>query len=184
MKHVYIIGFVGTGIRDARYRDEHGLIQLGHVGLTFEGEPDIILGFHPTPEAIKAIGGQEAALMWLRNRKDGNRLEGCLQNDVAIFERAYDISQTNPQTTVWQMVQELDDEIFVQCQAQAFTWYNEKRIFPYALPLPSREIAWDNCATFPRHLGLELPETSGQLQRYIPILEANGTLWKPRGTSS
>ena len=184
MKKVSFIGFLGTGIRDARYQKEHGLIQLGHVGLAFETEPDLILGFHPSPEAIEAIGGPEAALKWLRNRKAGNRLDGCLQNDLAIFERAYEISQSNPQTTVWEKVLEMEDEAFETLRKQAFEWYNEKRIFPYALPLPSREIEWDNCATFPRRLGLELPEASGQLQQYIPALQADGKVWKPKGSAS
>lgn len=184
MKRVYFIGFLGTGIRDVRYQKEHGLIQLGHVGLAFEGEPALMLGFHPTPEAIEAIGGQEAALKWLRNRKDGNRLDGCLHNDVAIFACAYEISQSNPRISVWELAQEVDEEAFEKLRKQAFEWYNKKRIFPYALPLPSREIEWDNCATFPRRLGLDLPETSGQLLRYIPILQAGGRLWKPRGSAS
>lgn len=184
MKQVYLIGFLGTGIRDVRYKAEHGLIQLGHVGIAFEDDPTFILGFHPAPEAIEAIGGQEAALAWLRNRKDGNRLDGRLQNDVAIFERAYEISQSNPQTSVWELAQDVDDAVFETVRNQAFEWYNEKRIFPYALPLPSREIEWDNCATFPRRLGLVLPEASGQLQHYIPVLQAGGRLWKPKGSTS
>ncbi|MCI0713426.1 MAG: hypothetical protein L0154_24935 [Chloroflexi bacterium] len=184
MKTVSIIGFLGTGIRDVRYQQEQGLIQLGHVGLAFEGVDDLILGFHPSLEAIEAIGGQEAAMKWLRNRKAGNRLDGCLQNDLAIFERAYVISQSNPQTTVWEKVLELEDDTFETLRNQAIEWYNEKRIFPYALPLPAREIDWDNCATFPRRLGLELPEASGQLQRYIPALQAAGKRWKPKGSAS
>lgn len=81
----------------------------------------------------------------LFSSRKGNRLDGCLQNDRAIFERAYEISQDNPRTSVWEMAQGLDDETFEKLRKQAFAWYNEKCIFPYALPLPSREIEWDNC---------------------------------------
>lgn len=183
MKQIYFIGFLGTGIRNVRYQNEHGLIRLGHVGIAFEDAPSFIFGFHPTSEAIEAIGGQEAALNWLRNRKAGNRLDGCLQNDSMIFERAYEISQIDPVTTVWEKAYSIEHEVFEYVQKQTMQWYNEKRIFPYALPLPSREIEWDNCATFPRRLGLVLPETSGQLQLYIAALQLDGRLWKPEGSS-
>jgi hypothetical protein len=46
MKSVYLIGFVGVGLRDSRYHQEHGLIILGHVGMSFEGNRQQILGFH------------------------------------------------------------------------------------------------------------------------------------------
>jgi hypothetical protein len=39
----------------------------------------------------------------------------------------------------------------------------------------------DNCATFPRKLGLPLPETTGQLRWYIAQLENTGEKWQPQG---
>jgi hypothetical protein len=181
MKKVYVIGFLGLGIRDPRYQTEPGLIKVGHVGIAFEGHEEQILGFHPSPEAIEAVGGPDKALAWLRNRKAGNRLDGCLQDDTRIFERAYQLSQDNSQCMVWQTAVEFDEARFERLREQAQQWYNAKTIFPYAFPLATREVAWDNCATFPRHLGISLPESSGQLQKYIPTLQDGGMRWKPKG---
>lgn len=180
MKTIYLIGFIGVGIRNKQYQSEPGLIKVGHVGINFEND-NRILGFHPTPEAINAIGGAREAMNWLRNRKDGNRLDGALQDDTAIFERAYELSLRGARCTVWQQAIEFDSDTFERIREQAYNWYEEQKLFPYAFPLSIEDIEWDNCATFPRRLGLTLPEASGQLQRYIPHLQAHGQAWKPKG---
>ena len=180
VKSIDLIGFIGVGIRDKQYQAEPGLIKVGHVGICFENE-DRILGFHPTPEAIDAIGGAREAMNWLRNRKDGNRLDGSLQDDTAIFERAYQLSLQGARCTVWQQTISVDEDTFKSIRTQANQWYEEQTLFPYAFPLSIDDIEWDNCATFPRRLGLTLPETTGQLQRYIPQLQANGKAWRPKG---
>jgi hypothetical protein len=84
MKHVYLIGFRGTGFRSEHYRQEPLLIRAGHVGFSFEGEESRIFGFHPTAEACRAIGDDEAVKEWL---KDHNPLDGALHDDTVNFSR-------------------------------------------------------------------------------------------------
>ena len=180
MKKIYLIGFRGTSFQVPEYKTELGLIRAGHVGFAFESDPDFIFGFHPTPEAVEAIGGEDAALEWL---KENEPLDGALQADRPIFERAYELHKQGARTEVWQITLELPDDEYERIRAQALRWYTEKTVFTYAFPergqppLPDR----DNCATFPRRLAVPLPEPTGQLARYIAVLESEGTRWKPEG---
>lgn len=178
MKIIYLIGFRGTGFRDSRFRAEPTLIQAGHVGMAFEGDEDRILGFHPTPEAIDAVGGESAAVTWLKAK---NTLDGILQEDTSIFVRAFELSQQDARTAVWQMAVEVSDEDFERIHQQAITWYNERRIFAYAFPPDEPMADRDNCATFPRRLGLPLLDPIGQIKDYVRVLEAQGESWKPKG---
>jgi hypothetical protein len=170
---VYLIGFQGVGIRP-QYQQEHGLILLGHVGIAFAGNLQQILGFHPTVEALSQFDPPQSILQALRNR---TVVDGCLQDDTAIFQRAYELSQHEPRLTVWQMPISLEAKQFEQVQLQAHLWYEQKTIFPYGLPATQQ--TWDNCATFPRHLNLPLPETTGHLYLYIAALKARGIAWQP-----
>jgi hypothetical protein len=180
MKKIYLIGFRGTSFQVPEYKTEPGLIRAGHVGFAFESDPDFIFGFHPTPEAVEAIGGEDAALEWL---KENEPLDGALQADRPIFERAYELHEQGARTEVWQITLELPDDEYERIRARALRWYTEKTVFTYAFPergqppLPDR----DNCATFPRRLAVPLPEPTGQLARYIAVLESEGTRWKPEG---
>jgi hypothetical protein len=180
MKKIDLIGFRGTSFRLPEYKNEPALIRAGHVGFAFEDDPQFIFGFHPTPEAIEAVGGEEAAIEWL---KDNQPLDGALQADRAIFVRAYELHQAGARTEVWKITLEVADEDYERIRAQVFQWYTERTIFTYAFPergqppLPDR----DNCATFPRRLALPLPEPTGQIVRYIEAMEREGTRWKPEG---
>ncbi len=59
-------------------------------------------------------------------------------------------------------------------------WYTEKMTFTYSFPPETPMPDRDNCATFPRRLGLPLPEASGQLTYYVPALAAVGSEWHPK----
>lgn len=172
MRRVHLIGFQGVGIRP-KYQNEHGLILLGHVGIAFDDSSQQILGFHPTPKSLEAFDTPQDALRWLRDRKT---LEGSLQDDTTIFQRAYELSKDNPRLTVWQYDIEIADDVFDTVRDKAITWYNEVKIFLYGLPAINQ--TWDNCATFPRQLGLPLPETTGNLYLYIGILKKLGHPWR------
>lgn len=180
MKNVYLIGFRGTGFQQPEYVQEPSLIRAGHVGFAFEDDPDFIFGFHPTAEAIEVVGGEEAAIEWL---KDNEPLEGMLFADLEIFVRADVLHDQGASTVVWQVTIALSETEYERIRAQTLRWYNEHTKFVYAFPqrgnapLPNR----DNCATFPRRLGLPIPESTGQLTRYILVLEEQGVPWKPRG---
>jgi hypothetical protein len=179
MKKIYLIGFRGTGFRDTRYAKEPALIRGGHVGIAFEGDEARILGFHPTPEATQSVGDDEAVIDWLKRLKT---LPGALQLDTEVFLRASELAEQGASTQVWQQEISVSDEEFERVRNLAISWYTEKKLFDYSFPpeqpLPDR----DNCATFPRRLGLPLPETTGKLTFYIPAMAANGSKWKPEGS--
>jgi filamentous hemagglutinin len=175
MTRVYLIGFCGTGFADT-YEHEPALVQSGHVDFAFEGD-DRIFGFHPTPMAVQTIGSDQAVIEWL---KALNTLPGTLQVDNTAFERAYALSQAGGRTTVWQMAIDLLESEFQQIYTQVLQWYTEQVEFRYSFPAETPMDDRDNCATFPRRLGLPLPETSGQLRVYIPALAERGSKWHPK----
>jgi hypothetical protein len=179
MKKIYLIAFRGTGFRDEKFVHENTLIRAGHVGFSFEGDETSIFGFHPTPEAVKAVGGDESAIAWLREK---NTLEGTVQQDYSVFARAAELVTQGARTRVWQFVVEMDDETFEHVRQQALQWYNEKRVFPYAFPPDEPKADRDNCATFPRRLGLPVFNPVGQIKDYVRVLEARGQAWSPKGT--
>ncbi len=137
-----------------------------------------ILGFHPTPEAIVDVGGDEAAIAWLKAR---NTLDGTLQVDTSVFVRAAELALAGARTSVYQLVVQVSDKEFERIHRQAIQWYNEKRVFAYAFPpdepMPDR----DNCATFPRRLGLPVLDPVGQIKDYVRELQSQGEPWKPGG---
>lgn len=183
MKKVYLIGFRGTGFRDAQFSQEAALIRAGHVGISFEGEKNRVFGFSPTTEASQAVGDDTAVIEWL---KEHNTLPGALQDDTAIFIRADTLAQQGARTQVWQMVITLEDEAFERIRQQVLQWYNEGTTFTYVFPRQGEEplADRDNCATFPLRLGLPLPEPSGQLVKYMSALSSAGERWTPQAKES
>jgi hypothetical protein len=176
MKKFYLIGFRGTGIRNPRYGQESALIRVGHVGFAFEGDEMRIFGFHPTQEAAQGIGDNEAVLTWLRKLKP---LSGALHLNTDIFVRAYQLAKQGARTKVWQMEIALADDEFERVHNQVLSWYTDRQMFTYSFPDETTDPNNDNCATFPRRLGLPLPELTGQLGYYIPALAAQGSEWHP-----
>ena len=178
MKHVYLVGFRGTGFRNQQYQNEPLLIRAGHVGFYFEDDPQRIFGFHPTEQAVNAVGDDQAVIDWLKNHRI---LEGALHDDTVVFQRAYDLAQSGAPTVVWQMSIPLNDDAFDRIREQAEQWYTDGKVFMYSFPPAEPKTDRDNCATFPRKLGLLLPEPTGNLREYIPALQANGEIWTPEG---
>jgi hypothetical protein len=178
MRKIYLIGFRGTGFRDKNFSNEPTLIRAGHVGIAFEGFEESILGFHPTARAIEDMGGEEAAIEWLKSKKT---LDGMLQEDYGIFVRAVELVEQGARTNVWQFVVEVSDDEFERIRQQAIAWYNEQNVFVYAFPPDKRMPDRDNCATFPDRLGLPLLDPIGQIKDYVRVLEQQGEVWKPKG---
>ncbi|MDX1993676.1 MAG: hypothetical protein SF029_14910 [bacterium] len=183
MKKVYLIGFRGIGFRDAQFSQEDALIRAGHVGIAFEDAPKHIFGFHPTEAASRAVGDDTAVIEWL---KEHHTLAGALQDDSAIFRRADTLAQQGARTTVWQIVIPVEDEDYTRIRQQVLQWYNDGTTFTYAFPRQGEDppADRDNCATFPRRLGLPLPEPSGQLVKYMAALESAGERWIPEDKES
>jgi len=179
MKKIYLIAFRGTGFRDEKFVGEDTLIRAGHVGFSFEGDDASILGFHPTQKAVEDVGGEAAAISWLREKKI---LDGIVQQDYSVFTRAAELVKQGARTHVWQFVVEVDDETFERIRQQALQWYNEEMVFPYAFPPDEPKVDRDNCATFPRRLGLPIFDPVGQIKDYVRVLEEQGQPWSPKGT--
>jgi hypothetical protein len=83
-------------------------------------------------------------------------------------------------TQVWQLAITASDEEFQRILALTLLWYTEQRLFPYAFPSEPRSPDRDNCATFPRRLGLTPPELTGQLVNDVPLLAEGGQRWQPQ----
>lgn len=179
MKKVYLVGFRGVGFKNRAFEDEDALIWAGHVGFCFEDEEYLIYGFHPTPEASEQIGDSKAVVAWLKRH---NPIAGRLFDDTPIFLRAYELSLLGVDTTVWELVVELEDHEFEAIRALTKEWYNNHTEFLYAFPSldnDDEESITDNCATFPRRVGIPIPEETGNLRDYIPLLQENGKRWRP-----
>src|SRR5574341_2486906 len=126
MKTIHLLAFRNMDFRNPIYAHEPGLIRVGHVGLQLEGDP-AIYGFHPTPEAIEAIGGDEAAFQWLKAR---HMLDGAVFDDTSIFHRAHQlVSQHQTTTHVYALEYQFPDAKFDTIQAQLREWHNSGAIF-------------------------------------------------------
>jgi hypothetical protein len=179
MPIIQLVAFRGTG---GVFDDEHErfgenpLIRTGHVSLggVIEGK---LIGFSPTPEATEAIGGMDNLLEALRNYQPQ---PGRLQDDTAIFERAYELAvEHNERTTVYVMDIDVSDETVAEIKK----WYNEKREAFYNLPSRGKPEFADNefnCATFPQKFGVTIPIMTGKLSMYIEIMKIKGAkAWTP-----
>ena len=174
---VRIIGFRGVA-DDPRYQNEPALIKVGHVGISLDGG-HTIYGFHPTPEALASFPSPEAAYAHLRARND---LSGGVYDDTAIFWRAMQLAQSGARTTVWQqripvsaaeharIAQELQHLVMAGGRLGARYRFPDKS--GVAMPAGA-----NNCATWPRELGLPIPEPTGRLRHYIALLQAGEQSW-------
>jgi hypothetical protein len=177
MKRILLIGFEGVGFRNPKYAVENGLIRAGHVGFAFEDASEKIYGFHPNPEAVKSAGGEAAVLQLLLR---GDAIDGTLQIDTEVFKRAAELAESGARTQVWQLDIPVSEDEFERIRRQTLEWYNTQQVFQYAFPRRTTPLTGerDNCATFPRRLGIPLPEQSGQLSWYIEAMMARGKPWR------
>jgi len=164
------------------YAAEHPLIKAGHVGISLDGKT--IYGFHPSPEAVAALEQLHAAgkaPSTFDFLKQGAALRGQVQIDTAVFQRATELARSGARTQVWQLVIDVSEQDFARI-AQTVrqqlangspypSWYR----FPTTgEPMPPQ---CNNCATWPRTLGLPIPEITGQLRDFIAVLQQRGIPW-------
>jgi hypothetical protein len=71
---------------------------------------------------------------------------------------------------------------FERIKALTDVWYTKQKTALYGFPNPEHEADVNNCATFPKLLGIPIPENTGQLSSYIPQLQILGELWKGKAT--
>jgi hypothetical protein len=178
---IYLIGFRGVGFKDPAYQSESPLIQAGHVGWYF-AEESVIYGFHPTSETVADYGGMTALLKALKRHEI---VAATVQDDSAIFERANELAKQGGTTNVWEQRIKIAQAEVNRMRELTQSWLSNQTVFRYTFPfniMAHDQI--DNCATFPRWLGLPLPHYNGQLIDYIPKLASYGQLWSPKKGSS
>jgi hypothetical protein len=177
---VKVAGFRGVGFNDPAYASEDALIKAGHVGVSFDGGKTIY-GFHPSEQAMNYAPDP---LDFLRR---GGALQGQVYDDTATFLRAYQLSKQGGGTSVYQTSVRISAEEFAEMQASVLAqvenpsltrgWYRfPEKVDGIPVEMPPQ---CNNCATWPRTLGLPIPEDTGQLSRYIPLLKKLGSLWEP-----
>jgi len=180
---VRIVGFRGVGFKDPLYSAEDGLIQAGHVGISLDGKT--IYGFHPAEEAIAELerlfaeGKAPSVFDFL---KSGGALRGQVYDDTALFQRACDLANNGARTNVWQQSIPISAQDLARIEQAIQQQLAEGSPYPswYRFPALGGELMppeCNNCATWPRTLGVPLPEGTGQLRDYIELLKALGFPW-------
>jgi len=182
-----IFAYRGTGFKDPKYSNEHGLIQAGHIGVSTDGG-NTIYGFHPSPEAIRQL--EEEGVNVMEFLKSGGALRGQLQDDTAIFIRANELAQLGAPTQVYRLPQTVSQNHFQAVEAEIQNQIQNGSPYPswYAFPFRDESgnnrtmpIQCNNCATWPRTLGLWThPSQTGQLRVYMnDMKDAGATEWHP-----
>lgn len=178
---IRIIGFRGVGNRDIRYVNEHVLIRAGHVGISWD-KGKTIYGFWPSQEVMDALTSQ--GLNVGQHLKDNGAVLGQVQNDTEVFKRAYELSNQGAQTEVWQISRSVSEEQLEQIVDQVLRQVTEGSPYPSwyrwpspdGMPMPSQ---CNNCATWPRTVGLQPPENTGQMSKVMGVLKKQGFPWIP-----
>lgn len=178
MPIIEVLIFRGTGgiyQSDNPYYDEPALVRAGHVGV--RGVIDnTIIGFHPTPEAAAAIGGEDALLDALLDKIPQ---PSRLQDDDAYFERAYELSDaTKGRTTVYMYEVEISEDTLNEIR----TWYNESKEALYNFPDADGQFnaGESNCATFWYRFKIPLPQRTGKIKILIKKMSDEGyDTWQP-----
>lgn len=162
MPIIRVLIFRGTGgvYNPAHpYHGEPALVHAGHVGVSgvIEGK---IIGFHPTPEAAEAIGGEKELLEALRKKQPQ---PGRLQDDDAYFERATElVEETEGRTTVYVYEVEISEDTLQSIRS----WYTEKKSALYNFPQNDGQFKQGegNCAIFWQRFSIPLPVPTGLIR--------------------
>lgn len=171
MAIIRILIFRGTGgvyNSEHPYHDEPALVRAGHVGVSgvIEGK---IIGFHPTPEAAEALGGETALLETLKQKKAQH---GCLQDDDVYFERASELAdETNGRTTVYMYEVEISEDTLENIRL----WYTEKKSALYNFPSDDGQFKLGecNCAIFWQRFSIPLPVPTGLIRDIVDRMQAD-----------
>jgi len=177
MPVIQILIYRGTGgvyNSDDPYYEEPALVRAGHVGVIGVID-DKIIGFHPTPEAAEALGGEKPLLNALR---DQIPQPGRLQDDDEYFRRAHELSDaTKGRTTVYMYEVEISEATLNDIR----TWYNEGKEALYNFPddgqFKNRE---SNCAMFwVEWFKIPLPKRTGSIKALAKEMKDEGyDIWQ------
>jgi len=174
-RNIRIVGFQGS----PRFQNEPSLIQIGHVGISLDGG-QTVFGFRPSQETVRLIE-TATGRNFLDVLLEGYLVPGQVYNDTAIFRRANElVTPIRSRTAVYQLIIPVSGNEFSNIQRQLLSQI-ENGVRPpwYRLPnvgelMPSY---CNNCATWPRTLGINIPEQSGVLEDYMAILRNNNLRW-------
>jgi hypothetical protein len=150
------------------------LLYTGHVGISFDrGETIYAFSPHSPDEAPREI---------IARLKRGDTYPGIVRDDRGIFERAAHAANRGlVGSPVYLWVQRVAAPTLARIYARFLTE-------PLGLPLSEKRYGWlvakegvYNCATWPRTLGVALPEETGQLADFIGALQrvSGGRQWTP-----
>lgn len=148
------------------------LLEFGHVGVSFDGGKTIH-ALTPKPAADMTMEEVKHRL------KAGEVFPGRIRDDRNVFELAEQLANergwsTRPTRAVLLLEPEVALRLHEQAKAQEEMKPGDPEIGRYGFP--SRDEAAtcadvNNCATYPRRLGIPIPEANGNLRDYIPALQ-------------
>ena len=148
------------------------LLEFGHVGVSFAGDA-AIYALTPKPPPDMPVAEVK------RRLKAGEIFPGQVLNDKLVFdEGARRAAQQGWNTAPLRAIILLNPadgpKMHAQIAGQVGMEPGATEIGNYGFPpkdgaRPSRDT--NNCATYPRRLGLPIPEETGNLRDYIPELE-------------
>ena len=151
-------------------------MRAGHVGV-IGVISDKIVGFHPTPAATEAAGGEKALLDALKRNQPQ---PGRLQDDNAYFERAHElISATDGRTAVYTYEVEISEATLARIRS----WYTEGRETLYNFPHENGQFntGESNCAMYwVEHFRIPLPKRTGSIKVLTKQMRDEGyDTWQP-----
>ncbi|MGO4502609.1 MULTISPECIES: hypothetical protein [unclassified Dyella] len=175
---ISIFGFRGAGSVEDLLVDgaPHPYVITGHVGYSFDGG-QTIYGFGPSvPEGMSAYD----AVQSLRN---GASYPGVITDDTAIFQSVANNPAMSrgglPQAVIEQQIPLAQADFdAIQAAHNSIGVGNPMNDVLYGFP--GQNACTFNCATFPSHLGIPIPEATGNMRSYMPLLEQRGQLWTPQ----
>ena len=174
---VSIFGFRGAG-KPADLLGElppHPYEVTGHVGYSLDGGKTIY-GFGPK------VPAEMSAFDAVQSLRSGQSYKGIITNDRPVFESVVKnpgISRDGtPQVVFEQKIP------VTKAQYDAIVSAHEARgvnvpMNDVLYGFPGQNSCTFNCATYPSQLGIPIPETSGNMRNYMPLLEQLGQPWIP-----
>ncbi len=173
---ISLFGFRGAGShKDLLAADApHPYVVTGHVGYSFD-DGATIYGFGPK------VPGSMSAFEAVQSLRKGDSYPGIITNDTPVFQSVANNPAMGrggvPQVVIKQKIPVTKAEFDAIKAAHEGMGTNPMDNIKYGFP--GQNACTFNCATFPSKLGIPIPEESGAMRNYMPLLEELGTPWKP-----
>jgi hypothetical protein len=185
-KPIMLVGFRGGGPRfSEELLPESGGVYTGHIGISFDGG-HTIYGF--TPKSSNSFGET------IKMLRSGDSFPGQVNDDTSMFFQALsfkdDIISSGSDKRKYLKV--VTPSGLVYFRLEAYVWEKDypdeeyervnRLVFEelinssglYKLYGFPGALDSFNCATWPSTVGVEIPESSGALKKYIPELIRRG----------